>query len=146
MVLAGLTTKGVRLSRRTAYFVQVGVVAYAVAVVLAFGSSSAVRYGVLWSVPLGLLILSVLTATHVSAVLAGPVMVRLGVLGYAMFLLKTVVIEGFGPVHDGSLPDALLALGWIGFTVLIAEGAHRYIGAPGRHWLLRLVRRTAVRL
>ncbi|WP_112243263.1 acyltransferase family protein [Kribbella monticola] len=145
MVLAGAATNGFRLSRRTAYFVQVAVVVYAVAVVLLFGSSSAVRYSVLWSVPLGLLILSVLTRTRVSAVLAGPVLVRLGVLGYAMFLLKTVVIQGFGPVHAGSLPNALLAVGWIGFTVLIAEGAHRYIGAPGRQWLLRLVRRTAVR-
>ncbi|TDU90857.1 peptidoglycan/LPS O-acetylase OafA/YrhL [Kribbella voronezhensis] len=145
MVLAGLAVNGFRLSRRTAYFVQGAVVVYAVAVVLAFGSSSAVRYSVLWSVPLGLLILSVLTRTRVSAVLAGPVLVRLGVLGYAMFLLKTVVIQGFGPVHAGTLSDALLALGWIGFTVLIAEGAHRYIGAPGRHWLLQLVRRTAVR-
>jgi peptidoglycan/LPS O-acetylase OafA/YrhL len=125
--------------------VQAVVIVYAVAMILLCGSSSAVRYSAVWSVPLGLLILSVLTPTHVSAVLAGPVLVRLGVIGYALFLLKAVVIDGFGPVHAGSLPDALLAFGWIGFTVLIAEGTHRYIGAPGRRWLLALARRTAVR-
>jgi peptidoglycan/LPS O-acetylase OafA/YrhL len=146
MVLAGLATSGSRLARRTAYLVQVAVLVYAVAMVLLLGSSSAVRYSVVWSVPLGLVILSVLTPTRVSAVLAGPVLVRLGVIGYAMFLLKAVVVDGFGPVHAGSLPDALLTLGWIGFTVLIAEGAHRYIGVPGRRWLLSLARRTAVRI
>jgi peptidoglycan/LPS O-acetylase OafA/YrhL len=146
MVLAGLATSGFRLARRTAYLVQAAVFVYAVAMVLLFGSSSAARYSAVWSVPLGLLILSVLTPTRVSAVLSGPVLVRLGVIGYASFLLKTVVIDGFGPVHAGSLPDALLALGWIGFTVLIAEGAHRYIGVPGRRWLLALARSTAVRV
>jgi peptidoglycan/LPS O-acetylase OafA/YrhL len=90
--------------------------------------------------------LSVLRTTRVSALLAGPVLVRLGVIGYGAFLLKTVVIDGFGPVHSGTLPDALLAVGWIGFTVLIAEGAHRYIGAPGRRLVLSLARRRAVRV
>jgi peptidoglycan/LPS O-acetylase OafA/YrhL len=141
MALAGLATSGFRLSRRTAYLVQAAVLVYTV--VISLGSSSALRYSAVWSVPLGLLILSVLTPTRVSAVLAGPVLVRLGVIGYGLFLLKTLVLDGFGPVHAGSLSDALLALGWIGFTVLIAEGAHRYIGAPGRRWLLSLARRTA---
>lgn len=145
MVLARLATSGFRLTRRTAYLVQVAVLVYAVVMVVACGSSSAVRYSAVWSVPLGLLILSVLTSNRVSAALAGPVLVRLGVLGYGLFLLKAVVVEGFGPVHSGSLSNALLALCWIGFTVLATEGAHRYIGAPGRRWLLALARRTAVR-
>ncbi|QNE19051.1 hypothetical protein F1D05_15415 [Kribbella qitaiheensis] len=119
---------------------------YAVAMVLAFGSSSALRYSAVWSVPLGLLILSVLTSTRVSAVLAGPVLVRLGVIGYALFLLRAVVLEGFGAVHSGSLSNALLALGWIGFAVLIAEGAHRYIGVPGRRWVLAVARRQTARV
>lgn len=145
MVLAGLATSGFRLTRRTAYLVQVVVLVYAV-VLSCVSSSSALRYSALWSVPLGLLMLSVLRTTRVSALLAGPVLVRLGVIGYGAFLLKTVVIDGFGPVHSGTLPDALLAVGWIGFTVLIAEGAHRYIGAPGRRLVLSLARRRAVRV
>jgi prolyl-tRNA synthetase len=60
--------------------------------------------------------------------------------------VKTLVVDGFGPVHSGSLSDALLAVGWIGFTVLIAEGAHRYIGAPGRRLVLSQARRRAVRV
>jgi peptidoglycan/LPS O-acetylase OafA/YrhL len=141
MALAGLAARGWRLPRRTAYLVQVGAVVYAVAVVVAFGSSTAVRYSVVWSVPLGLVILSVLTATWTSSLLSTPMMVRLGVIGFALFLLRAIVMKGFGPVHAGSISNALLALCWIGFAVLVAEGAHRYIGAPGRQWVMRLARR-----
>lgn len=42
------------------------------------------------------------------------------------------VLQRHGPAHD---------LGWIGLTLLIAEGAHRYVGAPGRRWLMSLARR-----
>ncbi|MEU0089502.1 acyltransferase [Kribbella sp. NPDC006257] len=145
MVLASLATSGFRLTRRTAYLVQVVVLVYAV-VLSCVSSSSALHYSVFWSVPLGLVILSVLRTTRVSAVLAGTVPVRLGVVGYEAFLVKTLVLDGFGPVHSGSLWGALLAVGWIGFTVLVAEGAHRYIGAPGRRWVLSLARRRAVRV
>jgi peptidoglycan/LPS O-acetylase OafA/YrhL len=141
MALACLAVGGWRLSRRTAYVVQVGAVVYAVAVVVAFGSSTAVRYSALWSVPIALVVLSVLTATWTSSLLSTQLMVRLGVIGFALFLLRAIVMKGFGPVHSGSISNALLALGWIGFAVLAAEGAHRYIGAPGRQRLMKLARR-----
>lgn len=141
MALAGLVARGWRLSRRTAYLVQAGAVFYALAVVVAFGASTAVRYGAVWSVPLGLVVVSMLTVTRTSSLLSTAVMVRLGVIGFGLFLFRAIVMTGFGPVHAGSISNALLALGWIGFAVLLAEGAHRYIGAPGRQWLMKLARR-----
>jgi peptidoglycan/LPS O-acetylase OafA/YrhL len=75
--------------------------------------------------------------------LAYPLLVRLGVIGYPLFLLQAVVLHGFGPVHAGTISNALLALGWIGLTVLVAEGAHRYVGAPARRGILDLARRSA---
>ncbi|MEV6288299.1 acyltransferase family protein [Kribbella sp. NPDC051770] len=68
-------------------------------------------------------------------------LVRIGVIGYPLFLLQTLVIHGFGPVHAGTLSNALLALCWIGLTVLIAEGAHRYVGVPARRAVLEIARR-----
>lgn len=141
MALSYLVAGGWRLSRRTAYLVQAVAVVYALAMVVAFGSSTAVRYSAVWSVPLALVILSVLTATWTSSLLSTQVMVRLGVIGFALFLFRAIVMNGFGPVRSGSISNALLALGWIGFAVLIAEGAHRYIGSPGRQWLLNVARR-----
>nr|WP_273482848.1 acyltransferase family protein [Kribbella italica] len=73
--------------------------------------------------------------------LARPFLVRLGVIGYPLFLLQTLVLHGFGPVHAGTISNALLALGWIGLVVLTAEGAHRYVGVPARRALLDLARR-----
>jgi peptidoglycan/LPS O-acetylase OafA/YrhL len=141
MALACLAVGGWRLSRRTAYLVQLGAVVYAVAVIVAFGSSTSVRYSAVWSVPIALVVLSMLTATWTSSLLSTQLMVRLGVIGFALFLLRAILAKGFGPVHSGSISNALLALGWIGFAVLAAEGAHRYIGAPGRQWLMKLARR-----
>jgi peptidoglycan/LPS O-acetylase OafA/YrhL len=75
--------------------------------------------------------------------LAFPFLVRLGVIGYPLFLVQSLVIHGFGPVHAGTISNALLALCWIGLTVLIAEGAHRYVGVPARRAVLDLARRSA---
>ncbi|ONI68686.1 hypothetical protein BWI15_37560 [Kribbella sp. ALI-6-A] len=74
---------------------------------------------------------------------AHPLLVRLGVIGYPLFLLHALVLHGFGPVHAGTLSNALLALGWIGLTVFVAEGAHRYVGVPARRGILDLARRSA---
>ncbi len=73
--------------------------------------------------------------------LAHPFLVRLGVIGYPLFLLQGLVLHGFGPVHAGTISNALLALCWIGLVVLTAEGAHRYVGVPARRALLDLARR-----
>ena len=141
IALACLVIRGIHLSLRTAYLVQAGAVFYAVAVVAAFGSTSAVQYSAVWSVPLGLVLLSVATVpSRTSSVLSSPFMVRLGVIGFAAFLVQGIVVDAFGPVHTGSISDLLFALGWIGLTFLIAEGAHRYIGGPGRRGLMNLAR------
>jgi peptidoglycan/LPS O-acetylase OafA/YrhL len=73
--------------------------------------------------------------------LANRVLVRLGVISYPLFLTHTLVIHGFGRVPAGSVSNALLALCWIGLAVLVAEGAQRYVGVPGRRWLMDLARR-----
>lgn len=73
--------------------------------------------------------------------LAHPFLVRLGVIGYPLFLVQTLVLHGFGPVHAGTVSNALLALCWIGLTVLVAEGAHRYAGVPARRFVLDIARR-----
>lgn len=141
IALACLVTRGFHLSRRTAYLLQAGAVGYAVAVIAAFGSSSAVQYGAVWSIPLGLVVLSVAAATSLtSSVLASRFMVRLGVIGFAGYLVQGIVVDAFGPVRSGSIPNALFALGWIGLTLLVAEGAHRYVGAPARRHLMTLAR------
>jgi peptidoglycan/LPS O-acetylase OafA/YrhL len=74
--------------------------------------------------------------------LAQPFLVRLGVIGYPLFLLQTLILHGFGPVYAGTISNALLALCWIGLVVLTAEGAHRYVGVPARRAVLDLARRV----
>lgn len=130
---------------RAAYLVQAGAVIYAVAVIILFGSSSAVQYSALWSAPLALVILTVAATrgSWTSVLLSTNVMIRLGVISYALFLLHTIVVHGFGPVHAGSLANGLLAIAWIALAIVVAEGAHRYLGAPARRTLLNHARRTA---
>ncbi|ADB35159.1 acyltransferase 3 [Kribbella flavida DSM 17836] len=74
--------------------------------------------------------------------LTAPILVRLGVIGYPLYLLQALVVHGFGGVHAGTVSNALLALGWIGLTVLAADGAHRYVGVPARRAVLDLARRA----
>ncbi|HEY0689918.1 MAG TPA: acyltransferase [Kribbella sp.] len=135
---------GLRPPARTAYLVQAGAAFYAVVVIVLFGSSSAVQYGAVWCVPLGAVILSVATApaTPTSSLLAGETLVRLGVISFPLYLLHTIVADGFGSPLSGSLSYALLAVFWIGVAILIAEGTHRYLGVPSRRWLMNLARRV----
>jgi peptidoglycan/LPS O-acetylase OafA/YrhL len=127
---------------RGAYVVQAGAVVYALAVIALFGSSTAAQYSALWSVPLALVILTVAATpdSWTSLLLSTHVMIRLGVISYALFLLHAVVVHGFGPVHAGTVANGLLALAWIALAILVAEGAHRYIGAPARRALMNYAR------
>ncbi|TWD79529.1 peptidoglycan/LPS O-acetylase OafA/YrhL [Kribbella amoyensis] len=128
------------LGTRVPFAIVPVVAAYTVAVVLLLGSRDEVRYGLVWSVPLALVVLA--AATSAPRWLASPLLVRLGVIGYALFLVHAVVVHGFGPVRAGTLASALLALGWIALAVLVAEGAHRYLGVPARRRLMDLARRV----
>lgn len=136
--LACLVTRGFRLP--AAYLIQGSVLVYAVAVVALAGGSSASQYGAVWSLPLGLLVLSVVGPSRISSILASRFVVRLGVIGFATYLVQGIVVDAYGPVHGRSPADVLFVLGWIGLTLLIAEGAHRYVGAPGRRYLMSLAR------
>ena len=128
---------------RTTYLVQAGAVLFALVVLVLFGSSTAVRYGAVWVVPLSAVILSVATAptSRMSSLLTTEAMVRLGVIGLPLYLLHTLVAHGFGSPQSGSPAYALLAVSWIGAAILMAEGAHRYLGVPSRRGLMDLARR-----
>lgn len=68
-------------------------------------------------------------SSAVRADLIRPRMSRAGRFQYLGQLDGLGVLQRHGPAHD------------LGLTLLIAEGAHRYVGAPGRRWLMSLARR-----
>jgi peptidoglycan/LPS O-acetylase OafA/YrhL len=72
--------------------------------------------------------------------LASRAAVHLGVIGLAAFLIQRILLHGLGPVTSSRPSNALLACCWIGLVLLLAEGAHRYVGQPGRRWVIALAR------
>jgi peptidoglycan/LPS O-acetylase OafA/YrhL len=142
MALAFLVTSGLRVSSRTAYLVQAAAVLYAVAIA-AKGFGTAVQYSAVWAVPLGLVLLTLAAApsSKTAQALASQAAVHLGVIGLAAFLIQRILLHGLGPVTSSNVPKALLVCCWIGLVLLLAEGAHRYVGQPGRRWVLGLARR-----
>ncbi|HEU4947063.1 MAG TPA: acyltransferase [Kribbella sp.] len=142
MALAFLLTGGLRLTARTAQLIQAACLLYAV-VVAAQGFGSAVKYGAVWSIPLGLVLLTLAAApgSWPAYLLSTRFGVHLGVISLGLFLTQEILLHGLGPVRSTSLPSFLLVCCWVGLTLLIAEGAHRYVGVPGRRWVMALARR-----
>jgi peptidoglycan/LPS O-acetylase OafA/YrhL len=145
MAVAFLVTGGLRVSSRTAYLVQAAAALYAVAITTATaaqGFGTAVEYSAVWAIPLGLVLLTLAAApsSKTAQVLASQAAVHLGVIGLAAFLIQRILLHGLGPVTSTNVPKALLVCCWIGLVLLLAEGAHRYVGQPGRRWVLALAR------
>jgi peptidoglycan/LPS O-acetylase OafA/YrhL len=142
MALAFLVTGGLRVSSRTAYLVQAAAALYAVAIA-AQGFGTAVQYSAVWAIPLGLVLLTLAAApsSKTAQLLASQAAVRLGVIGLAAFLIQRILLDGLGRVSAVDVPNALLVCCWLGLVLLLAEGTHRYIGQPGRHWTMALARR-----
>jgi peptidoglycan/LPS O-acetylase OafA/YrhL len=142
MALAFLVTGGLRVSSRTAYLVQAAAALYALAIA-ARGFGTAVQYSAVWAIPLGLVLLTLAAApsSKTAQLLASRAAVHLGVIGLAAFLIQRILLHGLGPVTAGDVPNALLVCCWVGLVLLLAEGAHRYVGQPGRRWVMALARR-----
>jgi peptidoglycan/LPS O-acetylase OafA/YrhL len=142
MAIAFLVAGGLRMSSRTAYLLQAAATLYAVAIA-ALGFGTAVQYGGVWAIPLGLVLLTLAAApsSKTAQVLASRAAVHLGVIGLATFLIQGILLHGLGPVTTTDVPNALLVCCWIGLVLLLAEGAHRYVGLPGRRQVMALARR-----
>lgn len=142
ITLSHLVTGGLSLRPRTAHLVQLACLGYGV-VVAAQGFGTPVRYGAVWAIPLALLLLTVAASpsSRTASLLAGPVMVHVGVIGLALYLTHEILLRGFGPVPKLDLWSLALICCWVGIAVLLAEGAHRYVGVPGRRWVMTIARR-----
>ena len=142
MTVAFLVTGGLRFRPGTAQLIQAGCLFYGV-VVTAQGWGTAVHYGAVWAIPLALVVLTIAASSTswTTLLLSTRFAVHLGVIGLALYLIEPLLLHGFGPVPTSDLPSALLVCGWIGFGLAMAEGAHRYVGVPGRRWLMALARR-----
>lgn len=111
------------------------------------GLARALFYGAMWTVPFAILLftLAAAPAAALSRFLATRAMVQLGAASYALYLTHRWLIDGFGAatVRRGGFTAYLMVLAILGLTLLVAEGAHRYIEVPSRKAILRLVRRPA---
>lgn len=149
MVLAFLFSRGVRFGARTSTVVQVAVTV-GVPVVCALrdptnGPLGAAFFGTLWTIPFALLMFSLATDTGpVARVLASRPMVMLGTASYALYITHRGLLPGFGQQYvqtAGGIWGYVMVLIVLAWTLLIAEGAHRYVELPARKHLLAWVDR-----
>ena len=146
--LAFLLMRGFRVRVRNANLLQFGIVLFVV--VLASlpregGFIRAMFYGAMWTVPFGLLLLSLAAQPRalISRFLSTRVMVTLGTASYALYLTHRPILPGLGQnlVDRAGINPYLVVLMILGLCLLIAEGAHRFIEVPCRKAILQLVRR-----
>jgi peptidoglycan/LPS O-acetylase OafA/YrhL len=146
--LAFLLMRGATARLRSANLAQL-VCVVAVLIVASIrpesGLARALFYGAMWTVPFAIVLftLAAAPAAGLSRFLATRAMVQLGAASYALYLTHRWLIDGFGAatVRRGGFTAYLMVLAILGLTLLVAEGAHRYIEVPSRKAILRLARR-----
>jgi peptidoglycan/LPS O-acetylase OafA/YrhL len=161
MSLAFIVMRGLTLRARTANVLQALCVIFVIVCAssqlrftgafgpIDFGPPGLFRalcYAAMWTIPFGLLLLSLATSPKalLSRFLATRAMVALGTASYALYLTHRPLLPGFGQAlaQSGHGITAYLAvLSILGLCLLVAEGAHRYIEVPCRRWILRLAPR-----
>ena len=144
MSLAFLHLRGFRFPRPVAHVTQAAVVAF-VFFACYFrdgtnGSLGAAFFGTMWTIPFGLLILS-LASGHgfFGRFLSTRSMVVLGTASYALYMTHRPLLPRFGAdlVHraDGYW-GYIMVLVVLGLALIFAEGAHRYVELPCRRAML----------
>jgi len=148
ITIAFAVSRGFALRVRTANLIQAVCLLAIVAVgVQRLGLSAGrfVQYGALWSVPLGLLLLTLAVSRQsvLARFLSTRVMVHLGVLALPLFLLHRELLNGFGQklAHGDGLPAYLMVVAITGILLMLSEGAHRYLEAPARGGIMAIARR-----
>ena len=151
MCMAFIVNRGVRFPRWLAHLTQaallVGVPLICAMRDLTSGPQGAAFFGVLWTVPFALLIIS-LASNHGFAAwfLATRAMVMLGTASFALYLTHRGRLPGLGDGWVDTAPGrwgyvaVLLVVVW---ALFIAEGAHRYIEVPCRTIVLNLFDKVA---
>lgn len=147
MALAFAAARGFTVKARTANLLQVA--SLLVVVVIASDYSSArtgrfLSYGLVWAIPFALIILTVAVSRRswLARLLSTRLMVHLGVLSLAWFLFNKPVLNGMGErlAHGTDVYAYLMVMAITAITLLIAEGAHRYLESPLRTYPMTLAR------
>lgn len=150
MTLAFIYARGQRLSAPIASALQVGIVVLVPAVCAVRdpgnGAVGAAFFGTLWTVPFALLIFSLASDRGpVAKFLSLKGMVALGTASYALYITHRGLLPGLGvafvdtaPAYWGYAMVVIVVL----LTLLIAEGAHRYVEVPSRLTIMRLADRV----
>lgn len=146
--LAFLLARGFRFKPRTSGLLQ-AIIIIVVPVLCAvrpwYGEYSGVWrvsfFSMAWTIPFGLLIYTLASNQGFFArFLSTRVMLTLGTASYALYLTHRPLLEGLGRNLVPGAPGIwgyILVIGLTCLTLLIAEGAHRYIELPGRKFFLR---------
>lgn len=147
MTLAVLFARGHRLPPALAGAAQTAVTV-AVPVVCALRDPAntalgAAFFGTLWTVPFALLVLSLASDRGpVARVLATRTFVTLGVASYALYITHRGLLPGFGHDLVTSAPGRwgyVMVLVVLALTLVVAEGAHRYVEVPARRMILTVL-------
>lgn len=149
MSLAFLLIRGVRMPRMLAHLTQAAVIVFVLVVCatrdLDSGAQGAAFFGTMWTIPFGLLILSLASNRgFFSSFLSIRGMVMLGTASYALYITHRGLLPAFGSDYVATAPGrwgyaAVLVV--IALALAVAEGAHRYVELPVRERVLRVVDR-----
>jgi peptidoglycan/LPS O-acetylase OafA/YrhL len=144
--LAFLLMRGIRLRVRNANILQAVIVVFVLVLAALPRESGLLRamfYGAMWTVPFGLLLLSLAAQPRalLSRFLSTRMMVALGTASYALYLTHRPILPNLGQnlVDRPGINPYLVVLVILGLCLLIAEGAHRFVEVPCRKAILRLV-------
>ena len=144
MTIAFLHRRRTPRSDRHASLIQGGIVVFTLAMSalrdMDSQALSAAFYGTLWTIPFGLLIFSLAGGRgFLARFLSTPGMVALGAASYALYITHRGLLPGLGMGYvktaSGIWPYvAILVV--LALTMLIAEGAHRYVEVPCRRFIM----------
>lgn len=154
ILLADLFRRGLLQRSRWNTVLQLGSLALVVVLTLVrpwegphAGIWRVASFGALYSLPFSVLLLSLASQRGVVARwMSTKPMLTLGVASFAVYLTHRPFLEALGARTVQASDDIA---GWVlvplvvGFTLIIGEGAHRYIEVPCRRALLRLAPRSS---